>query len=472
MAWGFMEIPPMLSLFAWLTQLFGNGFFWIKFWPSLFGALTYVVTGRMILSLGGKYFALVLAFLAFILSGYLRMHYLFQPNFLEIFFWTMIAYGIIRYIQTQENGWLYVTGISAGLGMMSKYSVLFFIVAVIVGLLLTRQREIFANKHLYYAAAAGFIIFLPNVIWQYTRHFPVIHHMQELTETQLQYISPVSFMVEQLLMFLPCVFVWLTGLWFAGFSQAGKNYRFMAWAYVVIIGLFLYLHGKSYYSVGVYPPLIAFGAYQLERVTATRRKFLRYAFIIVPLIFARQLIPILLPIFPPQKLADFYTTTVAKKTGALRWEDQKDHQLPQDFSDMLGWEEMAKKVATAWHSLDSNEQKHAIIFCDNYGQAGAIDFYAKKYNIPAPYSDNASFLYWLPENPDFDNLVLLTDDEEEMQHPFIKDFKSAELRDSVTAPFARERGDLIIVFKGGNAAFKQMFKEKIAKDKAVFIHNQ
>src|SRR5580693_1935419 len=60
MAWGFMEVPPLLSVFAWINHLFGDGIFWIKLWPSLFGAFTYILTGRIILSLGGKSFSLFL----------------------------------------------------------------------------------------------------------------------------------------------------------------------------------------------------------------------------------------------------------------------------------------------------------------------------------------------------------------------------------------------------------------------------
>jgi hypothetical protein len=468
MAWGFMEIPPLLSVFAWLTNLFGNGMFWIKSWPSLFGALTYIVTGKIVLSLGGKYYSLFLAFLCFIFSGYLRVHYLFQPNFLEIFFWTMIAYGVIRYIQTGKNYWLYVTGISAGLGMISKYSVLFFIIGVLAGLLLTPQRKLFANKHLYLAALAGFIIFLPNIIWQYSFGFPVFGHMKELQQTQLQYISPVSFIAEQFMMFLPCVFVWLAGLWFVAFAEAGKKYRFIAWAYVCVIALLLYLHGKSYYSLGAYPVLIAFGAYWLEYITAKKLIALRYVFVIIPFVFVIQFIPVMMPVFAPEKLAAFYVKINTKRTGALHWEDLQDHPLPQDFADMLGWEEMAKKVSAAYHSLSGEEKKHTVIFCDNYGQAGAVTFYAKKYGIPLPYSTNASFLYWMPQKIHIDDLVLVTDDTAEMQHPFVKEFTSAILTDSITAPYARERGSLILVLKGANEKFNQMFSDKIAKAKAAF----
>ena len=125
LAWGYMEVPPLLSVFAWLTNLFGDSMFWIKFWPSLFGSLTSIVVANIILSLGGKSFALILSFLPFIFGVFLRIHFLFQPNFLEVFFWTMLVYSIIRYIQTAKNKWLYTFGISAGLGIMSKYSVHF-----------------------------------------------------------------------------------------------------------------------------------------------------------------------------------------------------------------------------------------------------------------------------------------------------------------------------------------------------------
>ncbi len=468
MAWGFMEVPPLLSVFAWFTHLFGDGMFWIKFWPSLFGALTFIVTGKIIQSLGGRSFALVFGFLPFIFGVYLRVHFLFQPNFLEIFFWTMIAYSTLRYIQTEKNSWLYIFGISCGLGMMSKYSVAFFILSLLGGLLLTKHRKIFSNKHFYYASLIALLIFLPNLVWQYANHFPVIVHMHELEDTQLQYISAPDFLKDQLLMNLPCFFIWLAGLYFTAFTYKGKSYRAFAWAYVFVIGLLLLLHGKNYYSLGVYPAMFAFGAYHLEQFTVKRFRALRYVAIIVPLLLGALFLPVALPMAMPEKLAQYYTSSGIAKTGALKWEDLKDHPLPQDFSDMLGWEEMAQKVAAAYNTLNSAEKKNTIIFCDNYGQAGAVNYYGEKYHLPQAYSDNASFLYWLPDSLHIDNIILLTDDENEMQHDFIKNFTYAKLSDSVTNIYAREKGDLIITLKGANDEFNKFFKQKIAEDKAAF----
>ena len=185
-AFGFMEVPPLLSLFSWLTNLLGGGLFWVKLWPSLFGAATFLVSGKIVQMLGGKKFALLLLFLPFIFGVYLRMFFLFQPNPPEIFFWTVIAFSMIRFTQTNQPKWLYLFGVSVALGMLSKYSVAFYTAAVLLGLLFTPHRRLFTNKHFWFAALTGFLIFLPNLVWQYLHHFPVVFHMRKLQESQLQ----------------------------------------------------------------------------------------------------------------------------------------------------------------------------------------------------------------------------------------------------------------------------------------------
>jgi hypothetical protein len=180
------------------------------------------------------------------------------------------------------------------------------------------------------------------------------------------------------------------------------------------------------------------------------------------------LIPLYLPVYKPEKLAAYYKAKNIEKTGFLKWEDLKNHPLPQDFADMLGWKEITEKTAKAYSTLSNEEKNRTIIFADNYGEAGALNFYGKQYHLPTAYSNNASFLYWLPENLHIDNLIIVTDDQQEMQHDFLKDFSSVILYDSVTNIYAREKGSLIIIMKGANEKFNQMFREKIKKDKEKF----
>ena len=47
---------------------------------------------------------------------------------------------------------------------------------------------------------AGFVVFLPNLLWQLSRGFPVFNHMSELYDTQLVYMDIPLFLKEQLLM--------------------------------------------------------------------------------------------------------------------------------------------------------------------------------------------------------------------------------------------------------------------------------
>ncbi len=468
LAWGYLEIPPVLSVFAWFTHLLGDGMFWVKFWPDLFGTLTFIFAAKAVQKIGGGAVATFLVFLPFIFGAYLRLFFLFQPNTPEVFFWTLISYSVLRYIQTKKSKFLYILGISIGLGMLSKYSVAFFTVSILLGLLLTRQRSIFGDEKLYYAGGIALLIFLPTLIWEYYHHFPVIVHMRELTRTQLQYVSPVSFLIDQLIMNLPCVFIWIAGLYFVAFTFEGRKYRSFAWAYVLVIILLLVLHGKNYYSLGVYPILFAFGAYHLESFSKHRSKAWRWTFFLIPVILGLLILPIALPVSSPENLARYYEIMHFKKSGALRWEDLKDHPLPQDFADMLGWEEMTQKAAKAYDSLSDSDKANTFVFCDNYGEAGALNYYRYKYDLPEAHSDNGTFLYWLPKNIHIDNLILVTDDTAEMQHPFVKDFKSATVIGRVTNQYAREYGSLIILFKGADDALNKMFQDKIRKKFKVY----
>ncbi|HZW71760.1 MAG TPA: hypothetical protein VFF57_12850, partial [Hanamia sp.] len=120
--------------------------------------------------------------------------------------------------------------------------------------------------------------------------------------------------------------------------------------------------------------------------------------------------------------------------------------------------------------LTKREKKQTFIFADNYGQAGAINYYRKQYDLPTVYSANASFLYWLPENVQVYNMILITDDENEMQRPFLKDFTTAILSDSITDNYAREKGSLILILKGANNKFNELFSQKIKSAKEKFRH--
>jgi hypothetical protein len=467
MAWGYMEVPPVLSVFAWITNLFGAGMFWIKIWPALFGAFTFLLAGKVVLSFGGKAFALILAWLPFMIDGYMRLFFLFQPNFLEVFFWTLIGYSIIRYIQTYQNKWIYVFGIAVGFGMMSKYSVAFITLSILGGLVLTRHRKIFINKHFYYASLIALLIFLPNILWQYNHRFPVITHMQELQEQQLQFISPVSFIISQLLMNLPCIFIWIAGILFVCFSKEGKPFRFYAWAYLFVIILLVVLHGKDYYALGVYPLLFAFGGVYLEKATVLKWKWTRYAMLIFSIGLGLYTMPLTMPVAKPEALAEYFADRKLNKL--FKWEDQQLHPLPQDYADMFGWKEMAQKAAAVYNSLPPEEKSKTMVYCRGYFSAGALNYYRKEVGLPEVLSDDASFLLWMPEKYNIKNLLLVGRRIPGNDDLVFQQFEKMTVKDSVNMPLFRETGMKFILFENGNDSLNTIIEKGVAGLKSKFI---
>lgn len=463
LAWGYLELPPVLSVLSFVTNAFGGSLFWIRFWPSLGGALTYVLVGRMILLLGGGRFAVLLGFLPFVFGYFLHVHFILQPNFLEMLAWTLMLYGLMLHVRTGKYKGLYLAGVGFGLGMMSKYSVGFFACGLLLGLLLTSERKVLRNRHFYFSLLAGLLIFLPNLIWQGIHGWPFARQMTELRQQQLDRVSPLNFLLDQLSYNLPGLLIWAAGLYWLFARPEGKPYRFAGWAVLFVLIFLTAAQGKSYYAMSAYPVLFACGAVYLERVTAARRGWRRerWGLVAFSVVLGCYLDMIALPMLPPEQLAAFYKQNpFFRRLGFLRWEDQKNHALPQDFADMLGWKELAVKTAKVYHSLDSAGANSTVLDADNYGEAGALDYYGPAYGLPPAMGHSANYLLWTPE--DFyshDDFILTTDDRGEIHGDFMKLFAYAAVADSVSTPYAREFGSYILLMKQPNAEARKIWKE-------------
>lgn len=461
---GFLENPPLIGLLGAISSLFGGSFFWIKFWPALFGVFTLLVAARIARELGGNLFAQTVAALGILLSVYLRTNFLFQPNFLDIFFWTLAAYYLIRYSNTEQTNYLYLLALALALGWWSKYSVLFFIVSFFLALLLSPQRNMLLKKQFWLAAALGIVCILPNIYWQWQHRWPLVHHMAELRDTQLQYINKTDFIKEQLLMLFPVLFVWFGGLiWLL----RQPKYRIIAFIYLGIIMLLMLGSGKGYYSLGAYPMLLAAGGVWIERM-GFLKNWIRYAAIAFILLLSVPFIPVLLPVQAPQQMAETNEKFGLGKLGILRWEDLQSHPLQQDFADMLGWKELTAKAENVFEGLPAFSKAHTMVYCGSYGQAGALRYYAKEEDFRNRIiSGSGTFLLWMPLPLQVDNLILV--DDEPPENPLFRHFEKAALIDSVTNPLSRQYGDKIYLFQRADSVANRIANENFEKMKAVFM---
>lgn len=462
LAFGYLENPPLLSWLGWISSWFGESMAWVKLWPCLFGAGTLVVACLITAEFGGKLFAQFLAALCIITGAYMRTHFLFQPNILEVFFWTLTFYFLVRYINSKNVNFIYSIALSLALGWWSKYSVLFLIIAVVAGLILSPHRIIFTKKKTWIAAGLAILLILPNIYWQYSHNWPLVHHMDELRETQLKYVSKTDFIKEQFLLLLPVVFVWISGLiWLT----RKKDFRIIPIIYMIAILLLVFGSGKGYYALGLYPVLLAAGAKAIEQWTG-KWKWVQYAISIVILVFTWMLTPILLPTKSPEKLAAFYT----KYGIENKWEDLQLHPLPQDFADMLGWKELTQKTENAFYKdLAPGKRDSTIIFCSNYGQAGSLKFYGRNSEFKNKViSSNGTFLLWIPDSLSFKHLLFINEEIPEEAKPVFAHFSSQSVLDSVTNPLSRQLGDKIFFLENADDTAIMMIKEMIKQDKKKF----
>ncbi|WP_185816985.1 glycosyltransferase family 39 protein [Hymenobacter metallilatus] len=453
LAWGYLEVPPLTALQSWLTLALGGGWFWVKFWPVLWGSLTVYVVARAAQRLGGGSWAVALAGLCYLVGAYARLNFLFQPNSFEVLAFTAVCYLLIRYQQDARPRWWLGIGALLGLALLNKYSALFFIAALGLAVLLTPLRRALATRDFWLGATLALLLWLPNLLWQLQHGIPFRHHMELLHDTQLVNVSAADFWQDQLLMNLPGLWVWAAGL-VALLVGSLRPYRAVGLVFCGGLLLLTLLHGKNYYTLGYYPILLAAGAVWWEQRWAERPKaarILRPALLLLPLLLALPVLPLLFTLEPParmQALGPRY-----QSTGAFRWEDGRNHTLPQDFADMLGWRELADKTWAAYQTLPAATRAHTLVLAANYGQAGAINYYNRHRSMPVAHSFNGSYLFWQNQMPAQPWLyVLLIDDEPDNLTAHFRSFcRVGEVRN----PYARERGTAILLGTGPDSALVQ-----------------
>ncbi len=457
-AWGYFSVPPFTSWIAMLIKALGNGVFWVKFFPAIFGASTLIAIWFIIEGLEGGMYAQILCAVAFIFSAILRINTLFQPNSFELLSWTLIFLFLIKYIHTQNNKWLYWMGVLAGISFLNKYNLLFMLMGLFPALLLTAQRKLFSNKHFYFAILLGLLIILPNIAWQFNNGWPVVHHLKELTDTQLVNVKRSAFLLEQVLFFLGSDYLLIAALAGFIFYKPFKPYRLVGLGFLFTITIYTYFKAKGYYALGLYPALLCFGAVYWEQLFAKGwKKYLKPIWPLFTMALFLLVIRLVLPMMTPEQIVE--KEDKFKKLGLLRWEDGKDHALPQDFADMLGWKEMAAKTIQAYEQIPANEKNKTLILCDNYGEAGALNFYSNG-KLPLAVSFSADYINWFPK---MDSIKYVIGVGIHIDSVWKENFSGIIETGRVENSFAREYNTVVYVLPVIDSSFTKKFYQYLEK---------
>ena len=378
LAWGYVAYPPITPFFGRISLiLFGTSLVGFRFFAFAVEAIAVVVTGLMARELaGGRGAQLVAAAAAvpFCLAGGSMMQYV---SF-DYLWWVLAAYFVVRLLKSADPRWWLAIGTTLGLGMMTKYTMGFFALGIVVGVVATDARRYLRSRWLWMGVGLSILVFLPNLIWQAQNHFVSLDFLRHIHERDVRIGRTKGFLPDQLKFTLLGFPLAMAGLYFYFIAPAGRRFRMLGWMYVVPLVLFVIAKGRGYYLAAAYPMLYAAGAvwgeHWLRSCSRTRgiaTRAIAWTALAIDVVLVSA---IFIPMAP---------------VNSARWKFAAKNN--GDLVEELGWPELTETVAHIRDAIPAQERSRLGILAANYGEAGALNLYGPKYNLPRPISGINSF---------------------------------------------------------------------------------
>ena len=402
LAAGYVDQPPLSIYLLFLSiKIFGKSLFALRLLPAIVSAGVVFITGLITRKLNGSYTALTLACISMALAPmFLGMGTFYSMNIFDWLFWALAYYIIILIINSSQTGsmennklWVWL-GIILGLGLLNKISILWLGAGLFIGLILTSQRIYLKTFWPYLAGIIAFVLFSPYLIWNITHDYATLEFIHNASSLKYASQTPLT-MINDIFISLNPVssIIWIAGIYYLCFYKSAKAFRLAGVIFIIIfLILIINFHSKAEYIAPAFPILYAAGAVMLEIII--RRKgfeWIRFTLPSVLVLSGLIMTPLVLPVLPVEQYIK-YSKALGIKPSTQ--ESLKLNVLPQFYADMFGWENMAATVSKVYTSLPPEEQKKTVVFGQNYGEAGAIDFFRGKYPLPPAVSAHNNYWLW------------------------------------------------------------------------------
>jgi dolichyl-phosphate-mannose-protein mannosyltransferase len=436
--WGYVDQAPLIALVTWFERVtLGDSLHALRFLPALAAGCNALLAGLIAAELGARRYAQALACVAVIVAPlFLGLDNLLTMNAFEPLFWMGCALITIKIINGASPRLWLLFGLLAGIGLQNKHSMLFFGFALFVGLLLTPERRLLRSPWIWLGGIVAVVIFLPNLLWEIHRNFPTLELLRNVQRSGRNVsLSAVGFLAQQLLLMHPLSApLWIAGLWYFFRDADGRRFRALGWTYVVILLCMLVLNGRVYYLAPAYPMLFAAGAVVFQRsFERWSLTWLKPAYVAALLVAGALLAPF--AYFPLLPVEGYIAYSKALHFGPPKIETHEEGPLPQIYADMYGWKEMAESVAGAYNKLSPEDKHRCAIFGQNYGQAGAIDFFGAKIGLPNALSGHQSYYYWGPRGYTGECVLVLGDSAGVLEQKFDSVEKVATVYHPYSMPY-------------------------------------
>jgi hypothetical protein len=454
-AWGYVDQPPfsIWVLTAWKTA-FGDSVHSIRILPALCGSGLIVLAGATAAQLGGGRWAQLFAALAtavsvvgLVISGFYSM------NCYDLLFWLGAYYLLIRVARTGDGRGWYWMGLVLGLGLFNKIGLLVFGLALVIGLLVTRHRRHFTTPRLYVAGAIAVSFALPYVLWNIANEWAALEFIENAKAGKIVAFSPLDFLVENILEANPATLpLWVGGLAWLFLARRAGRYRLVAVMFVATFAILVAQRSKPYYFAASFPVLMAAGGVAWERWTSGRRwRWIRWVWVVHLLGAGIAVTPMAVPVLSPER-----TVAYGQRLGITPSAQEVGHTsaLPQYFSDRLGWENLARVVSEVYRNLPADERARCVVFGQNYGHAGSLEYWSRRYELPPVYSTHNNYWLWGPP-PGADVAIVIRGSRERLEQLY-EEVVEAGVAES---PYAMESRMTIWICRGLKRPIEEIWRE-------------
>jgi Dolichyl-phosphate-mannose-protein mannosyltransferase len=384
-AFGYPDQPPLVPLLAWWMHDIAASLYLLRLPSALVAASTAIVAALIAREVGGQRGAQIIAASAAAVSAISLAtgHFVTTTTF-DVLSTSLLGWLLIRAVRREAPRSLIWAGLVVGIGFEFKPQVAFVAVVAIVSLAIVGPRWVFKSAELWVGVTIAVALGAPYLIWQQLHGWPQLTVAQNIGGDAEG--GRVGFIPFQLVMVSPVLVpVWVAGLVTSWRNPALRALRFVPVLFGLVAAAYLLGDGKAYYLASLYPVLIGIGAVPTAAwLSRGPRPRLRRGLVVAGVAFSGLVSGVVaLPVLPENQLAG--SASIA---------------LNPDLGETVGWPQYVATINDAWRSLPPGTKAHAVIFTENYGEAGAVDVLGHKDGLPQAFSGHNGFSLWGQPRPD------------------------------------------------------------------------
>lgn len=455
-SWGYVDQPALsIWLLSVWKMVFGDSVGSIRVLPGLCGSALIILAGATAARLGGGRWAQLYAGLAVAIGSVgLVVFGMYTMNCYDFLFWLSAYYLLIRMARTGDGkSWLWM-GLILGLGLLNKIGLLVFGPALLVGLVATGHRRHFADRRLYLGGLIAVVFLVPYILWNVANDWATLEFIRNAQAGKISHFSPLEFLGENMLEANPVTLpLWAGGLAWLFVARRARPFRLVGLMFMATFVIMVTQRSKPYYFAASFPVLMAAGGVAWEQWThATRWRWVRWLLAANLIVGGAMVAPIAVPLLSPED-----TVGYGQRMGIVPAAQEVSHTsaLPQYFSDRLGWENLARVVSTAYQSLSPDDRANCAVIGLNYGHAGALEYWARRYELPPVYSLHNSYWLWGPPPEKYDIIIVIRGRREELQELFDEVIEGG----IAESPYAMESRMIVWICRGLRRPIEEIWEE-------------